>query len=561
MKKNGLFTVTSITLAFALVLTVCKSGNNDDPLLVLDNPTEGIMSEITAKNIFNYEYITGGVKITGFKSAAHLAAYLASTSSASKNVRAGIPGSGDTAAQTLFLCKIGDKYVVAIGVEAFTPTPGDPNTDVTTVVTVIKLAPTITAIAADSFSGSFQNTPIVDIPPAVYDILPTESKAGLEGSIVVRLVDVAAYSRKAINFYRNFPGTKTIGELHSAAGYPPYASWKNRGRALFLDEGLKNEVNDSTAITKNTPLYYTTDAIPKINSYPGLNLDNWPQANSLNGGWENGTYYFRKSADGKALAYNAFGAGDGTRYIPNIWLLEKDGAGTFPVGVWVYFNGSSYQSTLTFTPTELTIDSASRNFKFNYTVSGDTFVCTGYMDVPYTPTFEQLAEIATYNETAFRASHPWIPATSTITPIAATKQGIQYWKQLVQHWISDDITAPFIDDPNVIGTWTITDITIIPEWFDPPIMSDVSTFVLSKLVFDTGGSLTCYQSQTNSFSASWTKNLVKIPNGDNHGNNVAPKYVSRNIGGTDYLFLETKYLNTAYTELGEKPWWVVYKKQ
>jgi hypothetical protein len=191
---------------------------------------------------------------------------------------------------------------VAIASKAFTPAPGISDTDVTTAVGVIKLPSTITAIAADSFSGDFSSMPQVNIPPEVLDLLLPEVRQALGDSVI--LAEVTAYSVPASEAYGKFPGTKTVDELHAVLDMPPYAVGKYDGMILYLDENLTQEINGSTAITRNTRLYVSAEGImPEITSYPGLDTANWPQDPQLNGTSAGGVYkfHFRTSANGKAL--------------------------------------------------------------------------------------------------------------------------------------------------------------------------------------------------------------------------------------------------------------------
>jgi hypothetical protein len=202
--------------------------------------------------------------------------------------------------------------------------------------------------------------------------------------------------------------------------------------------------------------------------------------------------------------------------IPSIWIREDAGAGAFPVGTWIHSNGGYYEEKLIFTAAKLTVDSSSFDtVEYSYTVSGDTFVCSYIATIPCAATPQEQAEINAFNEAAYRASHPWVPGTSTISP-TATKNGVLYM-------IKDNPNMTFIGDPAVIGVWTSIDLKI-----------NNSTDPNDK----------------------WTRNLMKWANGPNEVS--APVYDIRTIGGTAYLFVEDK--NDDYSRHSRKPFWLVFKK-
>jgi hypothetical protein len=543
MKKNLFFAGIAAVLILAAAFTACSPGLDAGP--AYDDPANGFMSELTALTIFNYTIRSdGGVEIGRFKSAAALGRYMAAAPTASMTGRSGTARNASVEAGFLYLCKIGDRNIVAIASRAFTPEPGNPDTDITTVVAGIKLAPTVRAIAADSFSGDFDSSLRLYIPPEVYNSLPGDVQQGLEDFYVG--VEVSAYSVPAFEVYGKFPGTKTVNELHEVWGMPPYASGKYEGMAIYLDENLTREITGSTSITKNTLLYISAEGItPQITSYPGLDFADWPQELQKNG-WNDGSgtnLYFRVSADGKALLCNPYGRGDGQgTYNPDVWLLEEAGAGAFPVGTWGRDGGDNEK--LIFTSTTLTIDGDDA-YQYNYVVSGDSFACTNLTLIPYTPTAEDLAEVEAFNETAFRASHNWIPDSSTITP-TPTKQGVQYR-------IEDNPNMTFVDDTEVRGeVWTSIDLIINPDWFDPADTADfaVGDVWVNNLRFLSNGDL---EFNGNAYGGyKWTKNLMKWGNDEDV---VAPAYEIRTINGTAYLFVENK--NGDYSRYSRKPSWYV----
>jgi hypothetical protein len=103
-----------------------------------------------------------------------------------------------------------------------------------------------------------------------------------------------------------------------------------------------------------------------------VDISNWPQERDKNS--PEVSLYFRKSSDGQALACNPMGRGDGTNYIPNIFILQEAGKGAFPIGTW-----KESGKSLTFTDTTVTFripNNSSVGWTAAYTISdsGDTFV-------------------------------------------------------------------------------------------------------------------------------------------------------------------------------------------
>jgi hypothetical protein len=283
----------------------------------------------------------------------------------------------------------------------------------------------------------------------------------------------------------------------------------------------------------------------------GLDIDSWSQSQESNNGLIDGTHPFIKSVNGKALAYNPFVRGDGVLLHPNIWLLQNEGAGAFPVGTWIHLDGSR-EEKLIFTGSQLTIDSPYFNtVQFTYSISGSTFVCSGDTTIDYVPTEEDIAVMEAFDEATFKATRPWIPATSTITP-TATKRGIEYQ-------VEDNIDKPFEPDPAVLGNWTAVDFICLIDWFDP---SDLgSNLYVTGLTFtsdESSGSVT--ETTTNSFSypwiSPWTKGFLLQTDGDG---DTAPRYTIKTIGSVTYLFLEWK--SGDYTRQANKPQYYVFRKQ
>jgi thioredoxin-like negative regulator of GroEL/predicted Ser/Thr protein kinase len=104
----------------------------------------------------------------------------------------------------------------------------------------------------------------------------------------------------------------------------------------------------------------------------------------------------------------------------------------------------------------------------------------------------------------------------------------------------DNVNLPFVDDPQVIGQWTSVDFVGVPEDFKPG--SRFSRFdlpVFQKFSILPGGR-TSYRWLT------WTKGVIINPD-----ERTAAGYEIRNIGGTNFMFVEWK--NGDYILFHSKP--------
>ena len=107
---------------------------------------------------------------------------------------------------------------------------------------------------------------------------------------------------------------------------------------------------------------------------------------------------------------------------------------------------------------------------------------------------------------------------------------------------------PFIDDPNVLGTWKSVDFVATPEDFVPGRRQwPESGLFLKELVFLPNG-------KTPRPRIVWTKDLVIDPL-----EKTAARYIIREIGGQTYMFFEWK--SGDYTMRGRKPSYYVLKKE
>jgi hypothetical protein len=173
---------------------------------------------------------------------------------------------------------------------------------------------------------------------------------------------------------------------------------------------------------------------------------------------------------------------------------------------------------------------------------------SNYYEVPYTPTAAQQAEIEAFDETAFREDRPWIPETSTIGPLTASKLEIEYN-------ISDKIDVALETDATIAETtWVTFDFVSEIESFDPlvPSWPDASSSSwIKKLEFKTGGNLIWNDNHTDK----WTKDFLLMAS----GSDTASKYEIRDFSGTDYMFVENK--NGDYSIRAQKPYYFVLVKQ
>ena len=112
--------------------------------------------------------------------------------------------------------------------------------------------------------------------------------------------------------------------------------------------------------------------------------------------------------------------------------------------------------------------------------------------------------------------------------------------------IVDKINWPFVDDPDVIGTWKSVDFVREIEEFDPQQKRWNGDLYLKKMAFLEGG-------KTYRPWWTWTKALIF-----HSGDRTASKYVIKEIGGATYMFFEWK--SGDYTIRHMKPHYYVLRK-
>jgi hypothetical protein len=170
-----------ILLSGLLVLVVVACSNdlvpNESPPppvpTQFDNPSTGALTAETASKIFTYSTVLGGVRIDDFKSVAALKTYMASSVQASV-LSALAAGDAGSAPQTFRFKKIGGKPVTEIAAGAFTPKPGNLDTDIGTAGVSVRLPETLTAIAPDAFAGVENLT--VHVPATLAEIPAIQSQ-------------------------------------------------------------------------------------------------------------------------------------------------------------------------------------------------------------------------------------------------------------------------------------------------------------------------------------------------------------------------------------------------
>jgi len=291
----------------------------------------------------------------------------------------------------------------------------------------------------------------------------------------------------------------------------------------------------------------------------GIDTDNWPQDNIKNS--FSAGMYFRKSEDGLAMAINPMGRGNGTNYSPDIFILEEGSGGKFPIGTWV----NREDEALVFTTNTIVFDSPYDYDlrQVDYTVVNDVFIVSNYHTVPYTPTAEDIAKLATFNEANFRNSRPWIPATSTIE--AKVKRGEWFYT------IADNPTmTPFVSNNDIIGNWLVCDFIRNPNTYDPsnPEWPDANTW--EGIQFVSNGTVKYLRNDTWDDRGNWTtttntyvgSKITNIITGgiikEQYGGD-APEFVVKQYAQDLYLFAQWK--SGDYTLRALEPYYYVFKKE
>jgi len=289
----------------------------------------------------------------------------------------------------------------------------------------------------------------------------------------------------------------------------------------------------------------------------GIDTDNWPQGYDMNS-FYNGMYW-RKSDDGLAIAINPMGRGDGINSRPDIFELAEGSGGKFPIGTWV----NREDEMLIFTSTTIVFDSP-YNYdlqKVNYTMSNNVFTVSNYQTVPYTPTAEDRAKLATYNEANFRSARPWIPATTTID--VKVKRGDWFYTI-----VDNPVMTPFVSNDVIIGRWLVCDFIDEPNTYNPQNPENPEINFWEGIQFVSNGTIielrnnawynnnSIWTTTTNTYVGLKTTNITTggiIKRGD-----TAPEFVIKEYPQGLYLFAQWKAGD--YSRDARKPGYYVFKK-
>jgi bla regulator protein BlaR1 len=120
-------------------------------------------------------------------------------------------------------------------------------------------------------------------------------------------------------------------------------------------------------------------------------------------------------------------------------------------------------------------------------------------------------------------------------------------KPYVESRITDNIDYPFVNEPEIVGTWKSIDFVNTPDEFKPDSLRWKGELILKELVFLPDGKMKNSQD-------TWTKGLVLDP-----ANKTASRYIIKKIDDSAYMLYELK--NGDYIYRGMKPKYYVFKKE
>jgi bla regulator protein BlaR1 len=111
----------------------------------------------------------------------------------------------------------------------------------------------------------------------------------------------------------------------------------------------------------------------------------------------------------------------------------------------------------------------------------------------------------------------------------------------------DNIDLPFVNDPEIIGTWKSVDFVETIEQFDPEKRQEKDDLVLKEMIFFENG-------KTFKPFWTWTKGVII-----HHDDKTASRYLVKDMKGATYLFFEWK--SGDYTIRQMPPSYYVLKKE
>lgn len=120
--------------------------------------------------------------------------------------------------------------------------------------------------------------------------------------------------------------------------------------------------------------------------------------------------------------------------------------------------------------------------------------------------------------------------------------------------VEDRIDYPFLDDPEVRGTWVAVDFVRTAEAFDPGRIGSMGELFLKRIEFLEGGRTRFgFREDRISEKPTWTRGLVLSA-----ADKTASAYQIRRMDGATYLFFEWK--SGDYTRRGQRPQFYVLRR-
>jgi hypothetical protein len=245
---------------------IVSNGTNLAP--AVDDPDEGAMSRVTADHIFNLETDGAGLKITKFKSASRLAAYLLQSSSA-RAVTITV-----SMTDTFKIPVIDNMPVLSIAAGAFAPANLGGEDDISTVIQVLELPAALQSLGEGLFGAGNMYMPIfLDIPvtaplfqgkdQAASDAVAAKAAGNF---VVARIYNPAAPEDRrvvlpaGINEFKRPTANSVeyrIGFYDNATGLASLSTGGDYTQYKVTDSGLRKLFN--TVYSPNAP--ETTDTV------------------------------------------------------------------------------------------------------------------------------------------------------------------------------------------------------------------------------------------------------------------------------------------------------------